>query len=193
MPSPPMKNDDDTLIQGDKTRLASRSKKFLLKAIPGRDSSAQKAMRRISSNVSKRIKRPPRVEQDNSSFYGGDSNLTSSAVSCSNCQDIAGVGINCRRMSFHANSTIPPLPTVDSPYTIGLRRSLILYPQINVTPELSIVDTSSCSLWVALEVTGMLRRADGQEDYGNGADRYPSHSSTQPSGIKNLYERAFVA
>jgi hypothetical protein len=74
---------------------------------------------------------------------------------------------------------------------MGLRGALILCPQINVLPELSIVDTSACSLWVALEVTGMLRRADGQEDFDNGADRYPSHSSTQPSGSTKLHNLVF--
>jgi hypothetical protein len=148
-------------------------------------------MRRISSNVSKRIKRHPRAEQDSSSFYGGDSNITSSAMPCSDSQGIDGVDINSRRISFHADSNTHPLPTLYSLYTMGLRGSLVLCPQINVLPELSIVDTSACSLWVALEVSGMLRRADGQEEYGNGAGRYPSHSSTQPSGITNLHNLVF--
>ena len=188
--SMPVNDNNDTPILGDQIGLASRSKKFFLKAIPGRNSSAQKAMRRISSNVSKRIKRPPRVEQDSSSFYYADSDLTSSAMSCSDCQDFASVG---RRISFHDDSNTPPLPTFDSLYTMGLRRSLILCPHINVKPELSILDTSACSLWVALEITGMLRRADGQGEFGNGADRYLSHSSTQPSGIPKLHDLASIA
>ena len=175
----------DTTIPGDQARPVSRSKKFFLKAIPGHNYSgslAQKTIRRISSNVSKRIKRAPRAEQYSSSFYGGDENLTLSAASCSDREDIAEIGTTSG-LSFHTAGKTSPLPTLDSLYMPGIRGTFVLCPQINVTPELTVIDTNACSVWVALEVTGALRRADGQEEYGNGAGRYPSHSSTQPSGI----------
>lgn len=160
-----------------------------MKSIPGRNYSgsvAQKAIRRISSNITKRIKRPIRAEQDGSSFYGGDTNLTLSAMSCSDIEETANTAIQSG-VAFHTvGKTSPPLPTLDSLYTMCLRGSYVLCPQINVTPELTVVDTSMCSLWVAVEVIGVLRRADGQDEYGNGAERYPSHSSSQPAGILYL-------
>lgn len=187
-----VRGNNDTPIPVDPTRLSLRSKSFFLKAIPGPNSSAQKVMRRISSNVSKRVKHPPRAERHSSGFYCGDGNLTSSVMSCSDCQDVPAVSIASRRISFHADNNTPSLLTLDSPYTIGSQGTLILCPKIDVTPELSIVDTSACSLWIAIEVTGLLRRADGQEEYGNGADRYPSRSSTQLAGNSNLRDICFM-
>jgi hypothetical protein len=185
----PVRYKEDTPTPGDHGRIVSRSKNFFLKAIPGRNYSsslAQKAIRRISANVSKHVKRPPRVGHDCSSFYGGRGSLTLSAMSCSDCEDIADAGTNSA-ISFHAGSqTIPQLPTLDSVCTMSFRGSFVLCPQINVTPELSVIDTSSCSVWIALEVTGVLHRADRSEEYGNGADRQLSLSSTQPSGITCL-------
>jgi hypothetical protein len=168
----------------DQDRNISRSRKLLLKAVPGRTfsgSAVQKTIRRISSNITKRIKRPSRAQQDSSSFYEGGANINLSAVSCTdraNNHDATG----SPRRSFHTPAT-PILPTIDSLYTPGHRGSFIVCPQINVIPDATVIDVSVCSIWVAVEVTGVLRRADGQEEHGNGADRYPTHSHTQLSGM----------
>jgi hypothetical protein len=176
------RNVGDSSISNNQERPLSRSKNFL-KAITGGNNSSSKvqnAMRRISSNVSKHtfLRRPQRAE----SLYAQDDSLKFSAISLSDIEGIADTGITSR-VSSHAGTQEPsPLATLNSLYAPSLRSSFVLCPEINVTPELSIVDTRTCSIWVALEVTGVLRRADGHGEYGNGADRYPSHSSGRPSG-----------
>jgi hypothetical protein len=177
--------DDNSPITGNGGRLVSRSKTFFLKAVPGRSysgSKAQNVIRQISSTLSKRIKRHRHTDHS-SSFNTEDDSLASSAVTGSDSEAIMGAGVTSR-MSSHTSAQAPsPLPSVDSLCTMGIRGSFILCPQINVTPELSIVDSSTCSVWVALEVTGVLRRSDGHGDYSNGAHRYPPHSGTQLSGM----------
>jgi hypothetical protein len=37
-----------------------------------------------------------------------------------------------------------------------------LCPQIKITPEVNSLDNGNCDLWVAVEVTGVLHKADGR-------------------------------
>lgn len=50
-----------------------------------------------------------------------------------------------------ASDTLPLLPS---------ESAVLLTPQITVTPENSSIDAGNCSLWVAVEVSGVLRNAD---------------------------------
>lgn len=170
-------------------RHLSRSKYLLLKAIPVCNytgSMARKTIRRISSSVSRHsfLRRPPRAQSGSSICYAVDDSLAFSATSSAASDEAPDVSVISRTTSHASNQVHSALPRLDSLCAQSLPGSFILCPQINVTPELSVIDTNTCSIWVALEVRGVLRRADGYEEYGNGVDD-PSHSSSQISGTSN--------
>lgn len=74
-------------------------------------------------------------------------------------QDIIDVGINSRVSSYYhdAIASCPPTPTP----TNSREDAFVLCPQISVTPESTSVNAGVCTIWAAVEITGVLRRADG--------------------------------
>lgn len=63
-------------------------------------------------------------------------------------------------MAYDTTSSVSSL-------SVTSQGSFILSPRINVTPEVSSVDNGSHELWVAIEITGVLRRADGRQHFEN--------------------------
>ncbi len=144
-------------------RRPSKSKNFFLRAIGGRLSDESKSIRRKDSTASKAtlVRRLSRSRNPSSSESYTDSIIsTDSAYSFDpDSLDITDVSMNSRiSSSQEAPHTVPQSLSASPPDVF------VLCPQIIITPEISSVDTGSCFLWVAIEVTGTLQRADGLED-----------------------------
>ena len=155
-------------------RRPSKSKNFFLRAIGGRLSDESKAIRRKDSGASKGtlIRRLSRSKNSSSAESYTDS-ITSTDGGNSfqpGSLDITEVSINSR-LSYEED---PPSSIISD----GLPPDVfVLWPQIVITPEISSVDTGCCFLWVAIEVTGTLQKADGYEIRYDGPRSSSSHAS----------------
>jgi hypothetical protein len=146
-------------------RRPSKSKNFFLRAIAGRSNEEPKGIKRVDSTSSKNtlIRRLSRSKNKASSSYDAscEDNISYGGTKSSfrpESFDITDVGINsrissCGTLSTHSASDKPPANSNEIAF--------VLSPQINITPELSSVDNGNCDLWVAVEITGILHRADG--------------------------------
>lgn len=158
-------------------RRPSKSKNFFLRAIGGRLSDESKAIRRKDSGASKGtlIRRLSRSKNSSSAESYTDSiNSTDSGYSFEpGSLDITDVSMNSRLSSYEGD---PPSSSVSHALAPDV---FVLCPQIVITPEISSVDTGCCFLWVAIEVNGTLRKADGYEARYEG----PSSSTSHISGM----------
>ncbi|CAL3965394.1 unnamed protein product [Diplocarpon coronariae] len=160
-------------------RRLSKSKNFFLRAIGGRLSDNSKSVRRKDSEASKstsihripRSRNPSPAESYTDSIVSTDSAFSFQLGSL----DIADVNINPRLSSYVGG----PSSSASSD-TAAVEDIFVLCPQITITPEIPSVDTGSCFLWVAIEVTGTLQKADGCEN------RYIS-SRTHNSHIPDIW------
>jgi hypothetical protein len=147
-------------------RRPSKSKNFFLRAIGGRSSEETKGIERIDSTQSKNtlIRRLSRSKkkvsgsydascEDNISSVGTESSFRSKSF------DIADVDINSR-MSCGTPSSYSASDTTS---ITSNENVFVLSAQITVTPEVTSVDNGNCDLWVAIEVTGVLQKADGRQ------------------------------
>ncbi|KAG4429880.1 hypothetical protein IFR05_014637 [Cadophora sp. M221] len=142
-------------------RRPSKSKNFFLRAIGGRSSDESKAIRRKDSETSRGtlIRRLSRSKNSSSAESYTDS-ITSTDSGYSfepGSLDITDVSINSGLSSYEGD---PPSSSMSHPLAPDV---FVLCPQIVITPEISSVDTGCCFLWVAIEVTGTLQKADGYE------------------------------
>jgi len=154
-------------------RRASKSKKnFILKAFGGRRSEESKLTSRIDSAQSqssqdtqgsqgtqntllRRLSR--RWSQSQSSYSTSDtvgSLENRNSFSGEKSQDITDISIS----SKISTSISPPYSPAIS---IATREKLVLCPQVTITSEADSVDGATYSWWVAVEITGALRKADG--------------------------------
>ncbi|CAG8961954.1 hypothetical protein HYFRA_00013734 [Hymenoscyphus fraxineus] len=164
-------------------RKLSRSKNFFLKAIGSLgDGSPEKTDRDSSGEVPRGglIRRLSRSRSNKSvkSTHSGRRSRSGSASTPYKepeapyeieSRDITDASHDLRLMASRhiqssGESSTRPL--------LGLRNHLILSPQVFVTPEEAIVDSGNCSFWVAIEISGVLRTADGCLREGNGYSRY---------------------
>lgn len=161
-------------------RCPSKSKNFFLRAIGGRLSDESKSIRRKDSTVSKgtlvrrlsRNRNPSSAESYTDSITSTDSGYSFEPDSL----DITDVSINSRLHCYQGAPTSAPQSDSIPPPDV-----FVLCPQIVITPEISSVDTGSCFLWVAIEVTGTLQRADGLENREHESE--PRSSNLRISGI----------
>jgi len=162
-------NEDENTAETPITqRRFSKSKNFCLRAFSGRAAEQPKPARRTHSTTSKNtlIRRLSRGRKSSSSSY--DSGFEGSAVSADTSSslppsslDIALVSINSRISSYEAPSNSSS--SSSTAYATSPNMP-VLCPLITVTPELPGVDGGTCSLWVAIQISGALRRADGYDD-----------------------------
>lgn len=156
-------------------RRPSKSSNFFLRAIGGRLSDESKAIRRKDSGASRgtlirrlsRSKNSSSAESYTDSITSTDSSNTFEPGSL----DITDVSIDSRLSSYEGN---PPSSTISDVLPPDV---FVLWPQIVITPEISSVDTGCCFLWVAIEVTGILQKADGYEARYDGPRLPSSHVS----------------
>lgn len=149
-------------------RRPSKSKNFFLRAIAGRNTDEAKGIKRTDSTLSKNtlIRCLSSSKNKFSGSYDAscEDNISSGGTESSfrpESFDIADVGINSRICSCETPSSCS---TSDTTSTASNEKAFVLSPQIKITPEASSVDNGSCDLWVAIEVTGSLHRADGREN-----------------------------
>lgn len=179
---PPQFNTENSAISPKiLQRRFSKSRNFILRAIGGRSSEESKHIRRIDSVASKNtlIRRLSRGGNRGSDSSADSIASTSTAYFVEHdSQDITDISINSR--ISYGESPIRRGPSIsssgtDSTSAVSPPEAFVLCPQIIVTPELASVDGGSCNLWLAIEVTGILRRADGHGKH-NEVQTYPSQS-----------------
>ncbi|KAL2060923.1 hypothetical protein VTL71DRAFT_8975 [Oculimacula yallundae] len=142
-------------------RRPSKSKNFFLRAIGGRSSVESKGVRRKDSEVSRGtlIRRLSRSKNSSSaeSYTDSIASTDSTHFFQPGSLDITDVSLSSRMSSYQGD---PPSSSIPHTLTPDV---FVLCPQIVITPEIPSVDTGLCFLWVAIEVTGTLRKADGYE------------------------------
>jgi hypothetical protein len=151
------------------TRRPSKSKNFIMKAFGGRkiDESKPPLTRKASTgSQSTLLRRLSHRKSTASTLSSSVSSVASSlgTVELSHSferysQDIIDVGINSRASSYYEDIdfSCPATPTPSN----CRDEMFVLCPHISVTPESTSVHAGMCTLWVAIEITGVLRRADG--------------------------------
>lgn len=151
-------------------RRPSRSKNFFLRAIGMRNSEEPpKHIRRAGSTASRNtlIRRSSLAQRaDDDPLH--ERTLVPAITYRSfplDSSDIADVDINARISSCRDTASTPSPSS--SPPSAGLPSAFVLCPQITVTPEVCSVETGSCTLWVAVLITGALQRADGYRGSGS--------------------------
>ena len=168
-------------------RRLSKSKTFFLKVLPHRPKESTQAQR-AESNDSRNtlIRRLSRAGSRNSFPIHAPENFPlPGAFPDRTSGDYVDATYNLRVSSYVGSEAPSSLSTGTSSSSIAPKDALILCPQVRVTPELSAVDGGVYSVWVAIEVTGILRRADGTEEYRGGLRRFSSVSSMQSPGMSN--------
>lgn len=98
-------------------------------------------------------------------------------------QSINDSRINSRASSYYDETIMisnPPTPTPTLVPTFSSSRdgNFVLCPQISVTPESASVNAGVCTLWAAVEITGVLRRADGTSTLDDAGRTYSTQSLT---------------
>ncbi|KAI9054922.1 hypothetical protein LZ554_002065 [Drepanopeziza brunnea f. sp. 'monogermtubi'] len=157
-------------------RRPSKSKNFFLRAIGGRLSDDSKSVRRKESEVSKvalvrrfsRSRKPSSAESYTDSIISTDSGYSFEPGSL----DTTDISVNSR-LSSYVNGP----PSYSSSDDAAGPDVFVLCPQITITPEFSSVDTGNCFLWVAIEITGTLQKADGCENRDSGGRLSNAHIS----------------
>lgn len=151
-------------------RRTSKSKNFFLRAIGMRNSDEPpKHIRRTGSAASRKtlVRRSSLAQRvDDDPLH--EKTLTPATTYHSfppDSSDIADVDIHPRISSYR--DTTSNLSLSSSPPSAGLPSAFVLCPQITITPEVSSVETGSCTLWVAVLITGALQRADGYRGSGS--------------------------
>ncbi|CZT43501.1 uncharacterized protein RSE6_03550 [Rhynchosporium secalis] len=154
-------------------RRPSKSKNFFLRAIGGRSSVESKSIRRKDSQASKGtlIRRLSRSKHSSSTESYTDSIASTDSTHSfkPGSLDITDMGLNPGIFSYEGNPPTASIPNVLAPDVF------VLCPQIVITPEIPSVDTGLCFLWVAIEITGTLRKADGFEANYDAASLTGSH------------------
>ncbi|KAF7885408.1 uncharacterized protein EAF02_003917 [Botrytis sinoallii] len=100
-------------------------------------------------------------------------------------QNINDSRTNSRISSYYDGTIImsnPPTPTPTPTLvpTISSSRedNFVLCPQISVTPESASVNAGVCTLWAAVEITGVLRKADGTSTLDDAGRTYSTKDLT---------------
>lgn len=156
-------------------RRPSKSKNFFLRAIGGRSSDETKAIRRKDSGASKGtlIRRLSRSKNSSSVESYPDSITSTDSGGSFELEnlDITDVSIDSRLSSYDKD---PPSSATSDILQPDI---FVLCPEIVITPEMSSVDTGCCFLWVAIEITGTLQKADGHESQYDESQSSSSHVS----------------
>ncbi len=164
-------------------RRPSKSKNFFLRAIGVRNNDDQiKHIQRIDESSSKNTsirRRLSRTKKNSDSGDGGLGLMSSNSIHSfvQGPLDVMDVSTPSRITSYTESTYFPSTPPTASPAP-----AYILGPQITFTPELSTIETGACSLWVAIEIFGLLQRSDGYKS--DGAARY---SNDQVLGLSLFF------
>ncbi|KAM3065398.1 hypothetical protein ACMFMG_011480 [Clarireedia jacksonii] len=151
------------------TRRPSKSKNFIMKAFGSRknDESKTALTREASIGSQRTLLRKLSHQKSTASTLSSSISSTVSSLGTAESshsferyrQDIIDIGFDLRVSSYNDDIEIscPATPTPSK----CRDEMFVLCPQISVTPESTSVYAGMCTLWVAIEITGVLRRADG--------------------------------
>lgn len=181
-------------------RKKSKSKYSLLRAFGGRrseDLDSDPTLGRCHSSTSTKshstLLRKLSRRKSSASTIQSIASSSVGTVELSNPFDTIGnQGINDSRTnsraSFYYDGTIimsnPPTPTPTPTPTLvptlnfSKDDNFVLCPQISVTPESASVDAGVCTLWAAVEITGVLRKADGTSTSDDAGRTYSTQNLT---------------
>jgi len=159
-------------------RRLSKSKTFFFKAIGSRNNQEPKRIRKVDSIESnkgtllRRLSRTGRSSTSHSLCTGRTSSTRTTNSIETDSQDIADVSVNFRESSFDygnagINHSTPATPLC------------VLSPDIAITPELSTVDEGVCTMWVAVEITGVLRAEGARVNISEDLRQYGSLNHMQ--------------
>ncbi|TGO21530.1 hypothetical protein BPAE_0214g00010 [Botrytis paeoniae] len=98
-----------------------------------------------------------------------------------NNQNINNSRTNSRASSYYDGTIMmskPPTPTPIPTLSSSRDDNFVLCPQISVTPESASVNAGICTLWVAVEITGVLRKADGTSTLDDAGRIYSTQNLT---------------
>lgn len=145
-------------------RRPSKSKHFFLRAIGSRNSEETKRIQRTDSTISKNtlIRRLSRSKKKASGSYDAscEDNISSAGTESLPPESLVIPDVDIHsRMSCGTPSSYAS----DTTSITCNQNVFVLCPQIKVTPEVASVENGNCDLWVAIEITGALRKADGHQ------------------------------
>jgi hypothetical protein len=151
-------------------RRLSKSKTFFFN-FKGRKDKESKPPPRNPSVTSNNtlIRRFSRSSKKNSipeTAYTKRITLTDSSYSLDRGQDIADVVLGLRNSSCHRDSLHSWTSESSRMGSESLPENLVLCPEMKITPEVMSLDGASANLWVAVEITGVLRPANTAHDSG---------------------------
>lgn len=78
-------------------------------------------------------------------------------------EDIADFVVDSRKSSYHHNSSHSRKSECSQNRSDPRPQSLVLCPEVKITPEVLTLDGGSVNLWVAVEISGVLRLANGSD------------------------------
>ncbi|KAB8299143.1 hypothetical protein EYC80_001248 [Monilinia laxa] len=180
-------------------RKPSKSKYSLLRAFGGRrseDSEPKHTLGRSGSSASTRSMKShstllrklshrkstaSTIQSDASSVPSSLGAVELSHLFDSDGQDIINARINSGASSYYGGTVMMPSPSTPilTPMISSSRDdNCVLCPQISVTPESASVNAGVCTLWAAVEITGVLRSADGASPLNDASRTYSTQSLT---------------
>lgn len=146
-------------------RRFSKSKNFLLRAIGGRSSPDKaKPIRKVdTASKSPLVRRFSRSRNRVETPWGPSSSESECSSANTSIEpgsiDITDVSINSRISSSYDQAPNVSFAS-DNSILRNSESTTLLSPQITVTPEVSSVDSGNCVLWVAVELSGVLRSVE---------------------------------
>ena len=163
-------------------RLPSKSKNFFLRAIGKQGDKSPKLVRRATSTGSRntlvrrrQLRSKKDVDSSSSSLrQPSSSNSFFSLMEEASAVTDAQTPVQSDNDENRPLSATPTIPRIIPVYVLGT--------QIVVTPESSSVNTDACATWVAIEINGVLQRADGSHNVSD----YTTDSDFQVLGMFSL-------
>ncbi|KAH8656075.1 hypothetical protein BGZ60DRAFT_417725 [Tricladium varicosporioides] len=147
-------------------RRLSKSKNFLLRAIGGRASERSKHIRQTDQATRSNLIR--KLSQSKGGVHTrSDPGNVEHSSSADSSESFELEGRDITEASFHsgASSSGQALSTssiFDTRPPLHNYEALVLSPLVTIVPEVSSVNVSNCTFWVAIEIKGILRSTNDQ-------------------------------
>jgi hypothetical protein len=158
-------------------RKPSKSKGFILRALAGRSSQDTNHEQHINSKESRNIlvRRLSR-NKTMDSFQSRRTSMSGDTLYSIHPEDLDFGDAHATTSTHRPQIPLRALPQVPTqsyepapaPVEAPKQEMLLLSPRIKVTPQINSLPTTTCTIWVAIEVKGELHAADGRYD------RHPS-------------------
>lgn len=149
-------------------RRVSKSKHFLLRAIPGRFDTPEVKRSDSSTSKSTLVRRMSRRRDSSCGSFASSHDASEASIDTKSLFRPASLDISS------CNSKTPTLHHPNNPHSQDFpstgvypwlrqhfQENLVLYPHILVTPEVATIDAAASIIWVAITVSGSLQIATG--------------------------------